>query len=197
MMPLQAYDWSKKYGWLSDKYGVSWQISLGKLSDVGETTIVPSLMFVGEQCGHAEEALNLYTSLFEGSSVTGIMRNGDAVQHAQFKLAEQTFMVMDSEAQHNFAFNEAISFFVNCDTQEDVDHFWNALSAHPKAEQCGWLKDKFGVSWQIIPKTLLELMSDPDREKAARVTQAMLQMKKIDIAVLREAYENIEHPAGG
>ena len=186
LMPFQSYDWSKKYGWLTDKYGVSWQISLGNLSDVGQT-IVPSLLFVGEQFGKAEETLKLYSSLFEGSSVTSIMHSGDSVQHAQFKLAGQTFMAMDSDAQHKFAFNEAISFFVNCDSQEEVDLFWNALTAHPEAEQCGWLKDTYGVSWQIIPRQLMELMSDPDKEKAARVTQTMLKMKKIDISALQHA----------
>ncbi|MEZ4630270.1 MAG: VOC family protein [Deinococcales bacterium] len=188
LMPLQNYPWSAKYGWLNDKYGLSWQINLGKPKDSGGT-IVPSLLFVGEQFGKAEEAMKLYMGLFGGSSLTHIMHNKNSVQHAQFKLAEQSFMAMDSNAQHNFAFNEAISFFVNCDDQAEVDHFWHALSAHPKAEQCGWLKDKYGISWQIIPKTLMELMGDPDRSKAARVTQAMLGMKKIDIAGLRQAYE--------
>lgn len=188
LMPFQGYDWSEKYGWLNDKYGVSWQISLGKPSDVSDA-IVPSLLFVGEQFGKAEEALKLYTSLFEGSSITSIICAEETVQHAQFKLAGQTFMAMDSNANHQFAFNEAVSFFVTCDSQEEVNHFWTALSAQPDAEQCGWLKDKFGISWQIIPKTLMELMGDPDREKASRVTKAMMDMKKIDIAGLKQAYE--------
>jgi predicted 3-demethylubiquinone-9 3-methyltransferase (glyoxalase superfamily) len=187
LMEFQKYDWSEKYGWLSDKYGVSWQLGLGKTSQ----TIVPSLLFVGEQYGKAEEAMKLYTSLFENSSISHVMHNGDkAVQYAQFVLNGQTFTAMDSNAEHNFRFNEAVSLLVSCNSQEEVDHFWNALSAHPQAEQCGWLKDKFGVSWQIVPTVLLELLGDPDEAKAQRVTQAMLQMKKIDMAGLRRAYES-------
>jgi predicted 3-demethylubiquinone-9 3-methyltransferase (glyoxalase superfamily) len=146
---------------------------------------------VGEQYGKAEEAMKLYTSLFEDSTISHVMHDGDkAVQYAQFVLNGQTFTAMDSNAEHNFRFNEAVSLLVSCNSQEEVDHFWNALSAHPQAEQCGWLKDKFGVSWQIVPTVLLELLGDPDEAKAQRVTQAMLQMKKIDMAGLRRAYES-------
>jgi predicted 3-demethylubiquinone-9 3-methyltransferase (glyoxalase superfamily) len=187
LMPFQTYDWSEKYGWLSDKYGVSWQLSLGKANQ----TIIPSMLFVGEQYGKAEEAMKLYTSLFEGSSITHVMHDENkSVLHAQFILNGQTFTAMDSNANHLFTFNEAVSLFVYCDAQEEVDHFWNALSAQPKAEQCGWLKDKFGVSWQIVPKVLLGLLRDPDPIKSQRVMQAMLQMKKIDSAELRRAYES-------
>jgi predicted 3-demethylubiquinone-9 3-methyltransferase (glyoxalase superfamily) len=187
LMPFQKYDWSEKYGWLSDKYGVSWQLGLGKASQ----TITPSMLFVGEQYGKAEEAMKLYTSLFEDSSVIHVMHNeAKTVQYAQFILNNQAFIAMDSNAEHHFNFNEAVSFFVLCDSQEEVDHFWNALSAQPQAEQCGWLKDKFGVSWQIVPKVLLELLRDPDEQKSQRVMQAMLQMKKIDSTELRRAYES-------
>jgi|FLYL01.1.fsa_nt_gi predicted 3-demethylubiquinone-9 3-methyltransferase (glyoxalase superfamily) len=193
LMPLEAYPWSEKYGWLADRYGLSWQVSLGKRSDVGQA-IVPSLLFVGEQHGKAEEAIRFYTSLFEGSSVRGILHYGPGehepegtVKHAQFVLAGQTFTAMDSSLAHDFSFNEAISFIVNCETQAEVDRFWNALSAVPEAEQCGWLKDAFGVSWQIVPTVLPKLLSDPDPEKSQRVMQAMLQMKKLDIATLQQA----------
>lgn len=96
---------------------------------------------------------------------------------------------MDSDYDHQFGFTEAISFYVDCDSQAEVDHFWDKLSAHPGAEQCGWLKDQYGVSWQIIPSALGELMSDPDPERSKRVMDAMLQMKKIDIAGLQRAYD--------
>jgi predicted 3-demethylubiquinone-9 3-methyltransferase (glyoxalase superfamily) len=194
-MPFQSHDWSDKYGWLSDRYGLSWQVSLGKQRDVGQT-IVPALLFVGAQHGKAEAAVQLYTSLFEDSGITGVLHYGagehepeGTVKHAQFKLAGQTFMAMDSALQHDFTFNEALSFIVNCDTQAEVDHFWNALSAVPEAEQCGWLKDKFGVSWQIVPTALAKRLSDPDSTKAQRVMEAMLQMKKLDIAALERAYQ--------
>lgn len=195
LMPLDAYPWSQKYGWLSDRYGLSWQVSVGRRQDVGQT-IVPSLLFVGKQHGRAEAALRLYTSLFEGSSITGILHYGagehepaGTVKHAQFVLAGQSFMAMDSSLDHGFTFNEAVSFIVSCEKQEEVDRFWNVLSAVPEAEQCGWLKDEFGVSWQIVPTVLPKLLSDPDPKKAQRVMQAMLQMKKLDTAALKRAFE--------
>jgi predicted 3-demethylubiquinone-9 3-methyltransferase (glyoxalase superfamily) len=194
LMPLQPYPWSEKYGWLDDRYGLSWQVSLGKRNEVGQT-IVPSLLFVGPQHGKAEEAIRFYTSLFEGSSMRGILHYGagesepeGTVKHAQFVLSGQTFMAMDSAQPHEFTFNEAVSFTIHCETQEEVDYFWDKLSAVPEAEQCGWLKDRFGVSWQIVPTVMPRLLSDPDPEKAARVMQAMLQMKKLDLAALERAY---------
>lgn len=194
MMPLQKYDWSEKYGWVQDKFGLSWQVSLGKKEDVGQL-ITPSLLFVGKQRGKAEEAVRFYTSVFKDSDIAGILRYtaGEpepegTVKHAQFTLNGQVFMAMDSSLEHQFTFNEAISFMVNCETQEEVDYFWEKLSAVPEAEQCGWLKDRFGVSWQIVPTVLNRLLSDPDREKSQRVMQAMLQMKKIDIQALRQAH---------
>lgn len=195
LMELQKYDWSEKYGWVQDKFGLSWQVSLGKKEDVGQF-ITPSLLFVGEQHGRAEDAVRFYTSVFDDSEIVGILRYAaeehepeGAVKHAQFKLSGEVFMATDSSFDHQFSFNEAISFMVNCETQEEVDYFWEGLSAAPEAEQCGWLKDKFGVSWQIVPTLLGELMSDPDPEKSQRVMQAMLQMKKLDIAELKKAYE--------
>lgn len=195
LMPLQAYEWSGKYGWLNDRYGLSWQISLGEREAVGQT-IVPSLLFVGEQHGRAEEAIRFYTSVFNDANITGILHYGaegdepaGTVQHAQFSLEGQTFTAMDSSLEHDFTFNEALSFIVNCESQEEVDYFWDTLSAHPEAEQCGWLKDQFGVSWQIVPTIVPTLLSDPDPQKSQRVMQAVLQMKKIDIATLEQAYE--------
>ena len=188
LMPFQAYDWSEKYGWLNDKYGVSWQIGVG---DSGAQTISPSLLFVGEQCGKAEEAIGLYSSLFEDSSLTQMMKNPESanVDYAQFTLAGQTFIAMDSDETHNFSFNEAVSLFVNCQTQAEVDELWNNLTAEGEESQCGWLKDPYGVSWQIVPTELGKLMSDSDPERAALVTQALMQMKKIELGVLERAYE--------
>ena len=194
LMPLQGYEWSPKFGWLNDRYGLSWQIMLGKRADVGQT-ITPALFFVGPQSGKAEAAIEFYTSVFSGSTIDGILRwEGDGpdpagtVKHAQFRLAGETFMVMDSAHDHQFGFTEAISFMVYCDTQDEIDYFWTAMSAVPQAEQCGWLKDRFGVSWQILPSILLELMSDPDRTKSGRVMTALLGMKKLDIARLKAAH---------
>lgn len=195
LMELRKYDWSERYGWLSDKYGLSWQISLGKISDVGQK-ITPSLLFVGRQYGRAEEALKLYTSIFKNSPVDGILHYGTGeesgkegtVKHAQFSLDGNKFMVMDGGGDHPFRFNEAISFMVHCTTQDEVDYYWTRLTADGGEESmCGWLKDKFGISWQIIPDALHRLLGDPDRAKAGRAMQAMLQMKKIDIKKLELA----------
>lgn len=186
LMPFQAYDWSEKYGWLNDRYGVSWQIGVG---DSGAQTIALSLLFVSEQCGKAEEAVSFYSSLFEDSSLTHMMKNSETANadYAQFTLAGQTFMAMDSDEKHDFGFTEAFSLLVNCETQAEVDALWDKLTEEGEESQCGWLKDKYGVSWQIVPTELGKLMSDPDQEKAARVTQALMQMKKIEVAALREA----------
>jgi len=113
----------------------------------------------------------------------------DTVRYAQFALLGQEFGAMDSAREHKFAFNEAISFIVPCDTQEEIDYYWGKLSADPKAEQCGWLKDKYGLSWQIVPTAMNEMMKDKDEKRRARVTEAFLKMKKVDIAKLKEAYQ--------
>ncbi len=196
MMSLDKYPWSDKYGWLNDRYGVSWQISLGKISDVGQK-FTPVLMFVGAQQGRAEEAMNFYASLFKNSGILGVLRYGaggqdpeGTIQHAQFKLAGQVFMAMDSAMAHAFQFNEAFSFVINCETQEKIDHYWSMLTADGGEEsRCGWLKDKFGVSWQVVPPVLMELIGSPDAAKSQRAMQAMMQMKKLDIAVLKAAFE--------
>jgi predicted 3-demethylubiquinone-9 3-methyltransferase (glyoxalase superfamily) len=195
LMELQKYDWSEKYGWLSDRYGLSWQICLGKLSDVGQK-ITPSLLFVGKQHGRAEEAIRFYTSVFEPSSLAGILRYGPGegepegtVKHAQFVLEGCVFMVMENSFAHGFTFNEAVSFAVDCKDQSEVDAFWEKLSAGGEEGRCGWLKDKFGLSWQVTPAILPQLLNDPDRAKADRALLAMLQMKKFDIEKLKAASE--------
>jgi predicted 3-demethylubiquinone-9 3-methyltransferase (glyoxalase superfamily) len=191
LMPLGKYDWSRKYGWVQDRYGVNWQLSYGKFEEVGQR-FTPTLMFTGAQNGNAEKAVQFYTSVFDDSSVVGILRyskdDGDvegAVKHAQFKLGDQVFMAMDSSLSHNFAFNEAISFVVDCKTQEEIDYYWGKLSEGGSEGQCGWLKDQFGVSWQIVPAILGELMSTPG--KSERVMQAFMKMKKFDIEALEKA----------
>lgn len=198
LMPLGSYPFSEKYGWLQDKYGVSWQIILGEGPVL--QTIVPSLMFVGDKAGKAEEAMQLYTSLFQNASVGGIMRyeagqepdQPGTVAYGEFTLEGQQFVAMDSAQQHNFSFNEAVSLYVECESQAEVDRLWTALSAVPESEQCGWLKDRYGVSWQIIPRQMGEMIDDPDLAKSERVIKAMLQMKKIDLAQLEAAYQHQE-----
>lgn len=197
MMALDKYDWSEKYGFLTDKYGLSWQISQGKLSDTNGQKITPSLLFVGDQAGRTEEALNLYTSIFKDSAIRGVMKNGPGeqdpegtVKHAQFNIAGQEFMIMDSFAAHKFAFNEAISFVIPCHTQDEIDYYWNKLTENGGEESmCGWLKDKFGVSWQVEPVQLGQMLKSKDKAKTERVTNAFLRMKKFDLKKLEAAFE--------
>lgn len=196
LMELDSYPFSKRYAWVGDRYGLSWQIMYTDDADLDQK-ITPTLMFTGDQCGKAEEAMKLYTSLFKDSKVDFVLRYGEGalpdkpetIQHAQFTLASQSFAAMDSAYEHGFTFNEAISFVVNCDTQEELDNYWGQLSADPEAEQCGWLKDKFGFSWQITPTIMNDMMQDKDPKKLAQVTESFLSMKKFDIAKLIEAYE--------
>jgi predicted 3-demethylubiquinone-9 3-methyltransferase (glyoxalase superfamily) len=189
LMPLDKYDWSEKYGWVQDKYGLSWQISLGKISDVGQK-ITPSFLFVGDRCGRAEEAIRFYTSVFPNSRIGGIMKGDDGnVLHGQFYLNGKAFMIMDSAEKHNFDFNEGISIIINCTTQKEIDHYWEKLtSGGGKEVECGWLKDKFGVSWQVTPIQLEEMLMSPNKKKTERVTKAFLHMKKFDIAKLEEEF---------
>lgn len=191
LMPLQEYPFSDKFGWTNDRFGLSWQLNLTG----SPQKITPFLLFVGKQHGKAEEAMNFFTSLFDNSNLTNIVRYGageeeseGTVQHATFTLAGQEFMAMESNREHAFTFTEATSLLVNCKTQEEVDELWEKFTKDGEEGPCGWLKDKYGVSWQIIPTALTEMLGDPDPEKSERVMKAMLQMKKIDIETLEEAY---------
>ena len=142
----------------------------------------------------AEEAVNFYTSIFKNSSIGSVSRYGEGgpgpagqVMNMSFNLFGQEFLALNGGPV--FSFTPAISFLVNCESQQEVDDYWDKLSAGGEIQQCGWLMDKFGVSWQIIPTILGELLSDKDPAKAKRVMDAMLLMKKIDIAGLKQAYE--------
>ena len=206
LMPLGAYPFSERYGWVEDKYGLSWQLIYAREGERAQK-ITPVLMFVGKVYGKTEEAVNFYTSVFKNSpsgAKTAAATKGDilarygkdeepdnegTVRYASFTLLGQEFGAMDSAREHRFAFNEAISFMVPCDTQEEIDYFWGKLSADPRAEQCGWLKDKYGLSWQITPTIMNEMLGGRDRERIARVTEAFLKMKKFDIDTLKRAYE--------
>ena len=203
LMPLDTYPFSARYGWLDDKYGLSWQVM-----HVGGNSLrqklTPVLMFVGNVRHKAEEAMNFYLSVFQtapDSAKAGETKGevlarygvGDepdkegTVRYAHFSLLGQEFGAMDSPREHKFAFNEAVSFVVTCDTQEEIDYFWGKLSADPKAEQCGWLKDKYGLSWQIAPTVMQEILGGNDQGRIERITKAFLKMKKFDIAVLQRA----------
>lgn len=190
LMPMQEYPWSKCYGWFEDKFGLSWQIN----TEESGGQIIPSIMFTHDNFGRLEEALEFYKSVFKNSDINVIARyeegEGDVagkIKHSQFQLEGQQFRAMESSLDHKFNFNEAISLIVNCETQEEIDYYWEKLSAVPESEQCGWLKDKYGVSWQIVPTVMNEMMNNADPEKMARVTQAFLKMKKFNISELERA----------
>lgn len=198
LMPLQEYPFSKWYGWVQDKYGVSWQLMLTNPEGEERPFIVPSLMFTGDRAGRADEAVDLYVSLFKNSKRGITARypagmepdNEGTLMFADFQLEGQWFAAMDSAHKHAFSFSEAISFVVNCDTQKEVDFFWEKLIAGGGEEsQCGWLKDTFGFSWQITPTALPKMLQDKDPAKAKRAMEAMMTMKKLDLAELEHAYE--------
>lgn len=195
LMELNEYPFSKKYGWLEDKYGVSWQLILSRPEGEPRPFITPSLMFTKEAYGKAEEAMNYYVSVFQNSKIGTVARYPAGMEPEQEgKIMYEDFMLdgvwlaaMESAGQHDFQFGGAISFVVSCDTQEEIDFFWEKLSARPEAEQCGWCVDKFGVTWQVVPTVLGTYMSGTP-EQRNRVTQAFLPMKKFDIATLEQAY---------
>ncbi len=196
LMPLGKYPFREKFGWLTDRFGVSWQFSLSFRSP----KITPFLIFTGEQNGKAEEAMNLYTSLFEDSKIHQIeydnqsereLRHteaGKSVKEAFFALNGQEFRCVDGYMAHPFPFTPAISFFVNCESQEEVDNLWEKLSENGESQPCGWLKDKFGLSWQIIPTALGELLQNSNEEQSERIMEELFAMNKIEIAKLKKAF---------
>jgi len=190
LMDLGEYPWSKKYGWVQDRFGVTWQIYLGEKQS--SQKIIPTLMFIHENNGKAMKAMEWYTQVFPNSKIGSVLKYGDGVgdgthevpenvQHAHFEIDGYSFFCMDNSYDHPFDFNEGISVVVMTDSQEETDHLWNSLIKDGGRESwCGWLKDQFGMSWQIVPKKLIQLMNDPHQEKA----------QKIIISDLEEAYNS-------
>ncbi|HET8671420.1 MAG TPA: VOC family protein [Candidatus Saccharimonadales bacterium] len=197
LMPLQEYPFSKRYGWVQDKYGISWQLILSDSEGEDRPFITPALMFVDDNYGKAEEAIQFYQSVFKDTRAGITARYGAGqepdkpgnVMFADFMLENQWFAAMDSARMHGFTFNEAISLIVNCADQEEIDYYWEKLSAVPESEQCGWLKDKYGLSWQIVPSAMNDMMAHSSPEQIDRLTKAFLPMKKLDLATLEKAYK--------
>ncbi|MDX2174201.1 MAG: VOC family protein [Bacteroidota bacterium] len=188
LMQLDKYPWSEKYAWIKDKFGVTWQLMLEELPK-GKQKITPAFLFANQQYGKAKEAIEFYTSLFPNSFkdslqlyLAGEVQPEGNLKFGNFTLTNQQFCAMDGPGNHNFNFNEAVSLVVNCDTQEEIDFYWNSLTKDGKESMCGWLVDKYGISWQIVPSFLGQLMSDP--EKGQKVIQAFVKMKKFDIETL-------------
>ncbi len=183
LMPIDEYPFSKKYGWVKDRYGLTWQLILTDPEGDPRPFITPSLLFSQANTNRAEEAMEFYKSIFSGSKSgivarynesTGPAKSG-SLMFADFTLNDQWLVVMDSGVEQDFTFNEAVSLAVMCKDQEEIDYFWEKLSHQPEFEQCGWCKDKYGVSWQITPENIEELMEKPG------AFGKMMQMKKLII----------------
>ncbi|MEG6586581.1 VOC family protein [Dendrosporobacter sp. 1207_IL3150] len=195
LMPLDAYPFSKWYGWVQDRYGLSWQLMLVEEQLKSPQKITPNLLFSDRVCGKAEEAVTYYTKIFNDAEGAMISRyqEGEAintkakVNFASFRIEGMQLSAMDNGYDVDYSFNEAFSIMVKCRDQREIDYYWNALSAVPEAEQCGWVKDKFGVSWQIVPEFMDEILFYGSREEVQNVTEAFLKMKKFDIAALEKA----------
>jgi predicted 3-demethylubiquinone-9 3-methyltransferase (glyoxalase superfamily) len=191
LIEIDKQDWSERYGWLQDKFGMTWQISVVN-NDGDKAKITPAMLFTGDRFGQAEEAVNFYTSIFENSGIDVRFHYPESspfkgkLMYSEFNLKQHDFKVMDGFGNHEFGFNEAVSLVVDCKNQEEIDYYWNKLSGEGGQEsQCGWLRDKFSVSWQIVPTVLGELMSNS--EKGQRVMQVVMQSKKFDIEKLKNA----------
>lgn len=194
LMPLEKYDFSPLYGWVEDRFGLSWQLSLQEGGEIRQK-IVPNLLFSREVCGKAEEALKFYTEVFPHSQLTFLSRYGEKeaqsplakVNYAEVNLNGYVLSAMDNAMDADYTFSEAISFMVNCEGQEEIDEYWDKLSAVPEAEQCGWIKDRYGLSWQIVPADFDDIYVVGTPEEITRVTQSLLSMKKLDLAGLERA----------
>lgn len=198
LMPIDKYPFSERYGWIQDKFGISWQLILANPDGEERPFIIPSLLFITDSCEIAEEATDFYLSVFKDTKrgeiaryPTGMEPNKKgAIMYTDFQIEGKWFTAMDSSSQiHDFKFNEAISFIIYCDSQEDIDYYWKNLSAVPESEQCGWLKDKYGISWQVVPRIMDEMMQNGTEEQIARVTQEFLKMKKFNIKKLEKAFK--------
>lgn len=197
LMDIGEYPFSKRYGWVEDAYGVSWQLILTNPAGEPRPAIMPSLMFTGDNTGKAGEAIDFYVSTFKDAKrgMTAEYPPGASpepaakIMFAEFMLGNQWFTAMDSGHMHDFTFNEAVSLLVRCDTQDEIDALSDALSARPDAEQCGWLKDAYGVSWQMHPTAWEAMMKSGEQERIDRAMQAFFTMKRPDVAALEKAYE--------
>ena len=195
LMPIDTYPFSKRYGWLQDKYGASWQLMLTDPAGEPRPAIIPSLLFTVSKCGKAEEALRFYQSVFKNAQPGSVHHypagmepdKEGSLMFGDVKLEDTWFAAMDSAREHGYDFNEAISFMVTCKEQVEIDYYWEKLSAVPESEQCGWLKDKYGLSWQITSAEMETMMQQGTQEEIDRITQAFMPMKKIDIAQIKAA----------
>lgn len=197
LMPLGEYPFCEWYVWVEDRYGLSWQLMLTPEGKAVQK-ITPSLMFSHEVNGQAEEALLFYKEVFAiaEQQEMAYFKEGEVpaknakLSYARYQLENMQFVAMDNGTDADYHFNEALSFIVNCESQEEIDFYWAHLSYVEEAEQCGWLKDRYGVSWQIVPANMEDVLYRGTREENQRVIEAMLKMKKLDIAELERVRKN-------
>ncbi len=194
LMELSEYPWSKRYGWVQDKYGVSWQLILTNPHGEDRPKIMPSFLFTNEKSGKTEEAVNFYLSVFKNSKLgnminypedQGPQKKGN-VMFSDFKIDDTWIAAMDGGDVHDFTFGEGISLMIMCKDQKEINYFYDKLSADPSAEVCGWLKDKYGVSWQVVTEDFNEF------DKNEEAMNAMLEMKRLDVHKLKEIMEGKE-----
>jgi predicted 3-demethylubiquinone-9 3-methyltransferase (glyoxalase superfamily) len=194
LMALGEYPWSPRYGWVKDHFGVSWQVIAGRRPP-GGSVIAPCLMFTGSRHGQAEAALRAYAGILRDAHVEAIERYAAAegpegtVKHGRISVAGQTLLAMDSHLEHGFTFNEGLSLQVMCENQAQLDRYWAALSEGGEEGPCGWLKDRFGVSWQVVPTRIAEWMASKDTQARDRAFHAVMGMRKLDIAAIEAAFE--------
>lgn len=190
LMPLDQYPFSPMYGWVEDQFGVSWQLYTGKEDIIQK--IVPTLMFVNHNNGKAAQAVDFYTSLFPDAESRGLLRysgeEGETtgnIQHGEFLINHYLLRIMDSSWPHAFNFTEGVSLVVECDSQQEIDSYWSGLiSGGGEESMCGWLKDRYGVRWQIVTSTIDKLIA-----RSPRVMEEMMKMRKLDIRRLQQAAE--------
>lgn len=192
LMPVDTYPWSERYAWFNDKFGVSWQLSVDKIEQTGQR-LTPFLTFTGPNFGKGHRALDIYKNLFPDFKLDGIasypvemgVELENKILHTQFAVNGTKLMLSENNLPHSFSFTEGVSFMLMCDNQDEIDFYWSKLSKNGEEGRCGWLKDEFGVSWQILPSILGSLMKD--QQKIEAVSNAFMQMKKLDIAALQMA----------
>lgn len=188
LIPIGTYPWSERYGWLQDRFGMTWQISVSTEKNSG-LRILPSMLFVGKQFGKAAEAIKWYSEIFEGASTNVLVNypendpNAGKVMYSEFSLNGAELVAMDGPGDHDYNFSEGVSLVVECKNQQEIDHYWEKLTEGGEESMCGWLKDKFDVSWQIVPSVLPKLMMDP--EKAPKIFEAFKNMRKLEIDKLK------------
>jgi len=195
LMPLQEYPFSELYGWVADKYDLNWQLFYSETAG-DEQKITPNLLFSGQMNGKAEEAINFYTEIFANGQIEEVAKyQADEandpkaeVAFASFQLLNTQLQAMDNANKVDYTFNEAVSLMIYCTSQSEIDYYWEKLSADPEAEQCGWLKDKYGVSWQVVPSKLNKLLRTGTQDQINAVTQRFLKMKKLDMDTLETAW---------